>query len=71
MNENLKKKLTETLREYAESLLNDKKDIYTKLEEMDNIQNMFKIINNYAELEPLLRKFFKEKAEKDKWERGN
>ena len=49
----------------------NKKDIYTKLEEMDNIQNMFKIINNYAELEPLLRKFFKEKAEKDKWERGN
>lgn len=68
MNERLKKKLINTLREYAESLVNDKRDILIKLEEMNDVENIFMIIDNYKELEPVLKKFFNNKANKEKWE---
>ena len=71
MNDNLIKILEKTLREYAESLLKDNRDIRTKLKEMNDVGNLLKIFNNYTELEPLLKKFFEEKAKKDKWERGS
>lgn len=71
MNDNLIKILEKTLKEYAESLLKDNRDIRTKLKEMNDVDNLMKIFNNYTELEPLFKKFFKEKAKKDKWERGN
>lgn len=71
MNDNLIKILEKTLKEYAESLLKDNRDIRTKLKEMNDIDNLMKIFNNYTELEPLLKKFFEEKAKKDKWERGS
>lgn len=68
MNENLKRKLQNFLKQEAESLINDKRDIYTKLDEMKDIDNMLKIISNYNELEPTLKKFFNKKYMKDKWE---
>lgn len=71
MNDNLKIMLEETLKQYAVSLLNDDRDLMIKLKEMNDIDNIRKILNNYTELEPLLKKFFKEKANKDKWERGS
>ena len=71
MNDNLKNMLEETLKQYAVSLLNDDRDLIIKLKEMNDIDNIRKILNNYTELEPFLKKFFNEKAYKDKWERGN
>ena len=68
MNEDLKNKLVQTLKEYAESLVEDKRDIITRLEIMNDIQNMFMIIDSYKELENTLKDFFKEKHKKEKWE---
>ena len=69
MNDNLKNKIIELLKIEAEKLIKDKRDIYIKLKEMNDIDNMIKILNNYTELEPLFKKFFKEKTNKEKWER--
>lgn len=71
MNNNLKKRLVSMLRAEAELLVNDDRYIVTRLEEMNDIQNMLKIVDNYNELEPILKKFFEQKAKKEKWERGN
>lgn len=71
MNDNLRNMLEETLKQYAVSLLNDDRDLLIKLKEMNDIDNIRKILKNYTELEPFLKKFFKEKANKEKWERGN
>lgn len=71
MNDNLIKILEKTLREYAESLLKDNRDIRTKLKEMNDVGNLIKIFNNYTELEPLLKSFFEEKAKQEKWGRGS
>ena len=71
MNDNLKNMLVETLKQYSIGLINDTRDIETKLKEFNDVDNIMKILQNYAELEPLLKKFFQEKAEKNKWERGN
>lgn len=67
MSENLKKRLVGMLRTEAELLVNDDRFIVTKLEEMNDIQNMLKIIDNYTELEPVLKDFFDKKANKEKW----
>lgn len=40
-----------------------------RLEKADVLYNMFKYLSNYEELKPVLKKFFKEKHEKEKWER--
>jgi hypothetical protein len=71
MNDNLKNMLVETLKQYSIGLINDTRDIETKLKEFNDVDNIMKILQNYVELEPLLKKFFQEKAEKNKWERGN
>ena len=71
MNDNLKNMLEETLKQYAVSLLNDDRDLIIKLKEMNDIDNIRKILKNYTELEPFLKKFFNKKANKDKWERGS
>lgn len=74
MNDNFKRKLTEYLRNEAENIVKnkeDKRELIEKLEEMNDIDNMLKILKNYTELEPFLKKFFNKKANKDKWERGS
>ena len=38
-------------------------------EKADVLYNMFKYLSNYHELKPVMQKFFKEKQEKEKWER--
>ena len=47
-------------------------DLHTadeKLEQLDVLHNIYKILNNYNELKPVLQRYFAEKAEKNKWER--
>ena len=67
MNKLLETKLINTLKAEAEHLLHSEDDIKNKLDEMKDIDNMMKIINNYDELEDVLKKYFKEKAKKEKW----
>lgn len=67
MNENLKDKLSEILKQEAEGIMHSDNELIEKLKQMDDISNMMKVIDNFEELEPTLKKFFKEKAEKEKW----
>lgn len=70
MNENLKNKLQETLKEEAEKLIHSKDDIKSRLGTMDDITNMMRIIDDYEELEPILKEHYRMKHYKEKWGEG-
>lgn len=63
----LEKKLNNILRTDAERTLENEKDINEKVERMNDLFNLKKILDNYDELEPVLKKYFDEKAIKEKW----
>ena len=67
MNEIIKTKLLNTLKSEAEYTLHSDDDIKDKIERMNDIFNVKKIIEHYEELEPLFKKYFREKAQKEKW----
>ena len=67
MNKMLKKKISNVLRTEAQRTMENEKDINIKLEKMNDIFNLQKIIESYDELEPLLIEFFNKKAYKEKW----
>ena len=67
MNEMLEKKLNNILRTEAQRTLENEKDRKVKLMKMNDIFNLKKILDNYDELEPILKKYFDEKAIKEKW----
>ena len=69
MNKMLYKKLDNILRTDAERTLENEKDINEKVERMNDLFNLKKIIDNYDELEPVLRNFFIEKNKKERLER--
>ena len=64
MNQDLYNKLNEVLKQEGNQAL-EQKD-YLKVQDTINIR---KILDNYDELEPTLKKFFDEKAKKEKYER--
>ena len=63
------KELDELIKSESEKIMLNENDIQKKVEKLDIWFNLKKIIDNYDELEPLLKTFFDEKAQKDKWER--
>lgn len=67
MNKSLKNSLNETLKSEATYIMRTNEDISVKIDRMNEVINMQKIIENYDELEPILKKFFDEKALKGKW----
>lgn len=67
MNEMLYYKLTNILKTEAEQTMKQESIDYAK---MQDIFNLKKILDNFDELEPTLKKFFAEKARKEKFERG-
>lgn len=69
MNKMLYKKMDNILRTEAQRTMKNEKDIKEKVERMNDIFNLKKIIDNYDELEPVLRKFFIEKTKQDRLER--
>ena len=71
MNENLKEKLFKILEEESKDIRKSKEDIKIKVARANEVINLAKIILNYQELEPTLVKYFKEKAEKEKWSDEN
>ena len=71
MNENLKEKLFKVLEEEAKEIRKSKEDIEVKLLRGNEVINMVKIIFNYNELEPVLKKYFEDKAKKEKWSDEN
>lgn len=68
MDLNIKTKLSNTLKAEAEYVLKNEKSIDNKLEKLNTLFNFQKIIDNYDELEPVLKKFFAEKAREEKWD---
>ena len=69
MDKHLRTVLSNTLKNEAKYILEHDTDC--KLEKMNTIFNLQKILNNYDELEPLLQDFFRKKYDKEKWERNN
>lgn len=69
MNKMLYKKMDNILRTEAQRTMENEKDIKEKAEKMNDLFNLKKIIDNYDELEPVLRKFFIEKNKKERLER--
>lgn len=49
--------------------MNSNEDIVQKVEKMNTLYNLKKILDNYDELEGILKKFFNEKADKQKFQR--
>ena len=69
LNRMLYNKLIGFLKEEGELTLKYQEDKEIKYETMDNIFNLKKVLDSYDELEPLLKKFFIEKARKEKYEK--
>lgn len=44
-------------------------DDHEKFCKLDTLYKIHKYLSNFDEVEPVLKKFFEEKAQKDKWER--
>ena len=67
MDNKLKKRLFSNLEEEASYIMRSDAKISEKIERMNDVINLTKIIENYEELEPLLKKYFEDKAKKEKW----
>lgn len=67
MDKSLEIKLKNVLKHEAKYIMTYEENTDLKLDKMNTIFNLEKIIENYDELEPLLTKFFINKAEKIKW----
>lgn len=68
MNNNLKKSILKSL-EQISIKQEEEKDLETKFNNILDVANLVKIIENYEELEPEIRDMLNRKARKDKWER--
>lgn len=69
MNKYIQKKLVTLLSNESHEIFHQDEEISEKIDRMDTILNMTKIIQNYDELKPVLQKFFREKIQDEKWER--
>lgn len=69
MEKEIKTKLDNVLKAECEYTLKNEKDRNKKIEKMDTLFNLKKIIDNYDELEPMLKDYFNNKAEKDRFDR--
>lgn len=69
MNKYIQKKLVTLLSNESHEIFHQDEEISEKIDRMDTILNMTKIIQNYDELKPVLEKFFREKIQDEKWER--
>ena len=69
MNKTIRVIMNNTLKGEARRLLHSDEDLDIKMEKLNDIANLFKIIENYDELEPILKEFFDKKTKMEKWER--
>lgn len=68
MNKNLYDKIYNVLEEQARQIIDSDEEITEKVKQMNEVANLMNIIDHFEELEPILKKYFKEKAEKEKWD---
>lgn len=69
MNKEIKTKMNNVLKAECDYVMKNEKNKNVKLEKMDTLFNLKKIIDNYDELKSMLTEYFAKKAEKEKWER--
>ena len=69
MDKIIHKQLTNVLKTEIKYVMQNEQNKQQKIDKINTLFNIKKIIDNYDELEPVLREYFKNKAEKDKWER--
>lgn len=62
-------KLTNVISAEADYVIKNEKDKEAKLDKLDTLINLAKILNNYDKLKPVIKEFLNKKAEKEKWER--
>ena len=67
MNSDIKKELESFLKEEATKVMNSDEGIKERLHKMNDITNLYKILDNYDELELVIKRYFREKYEKKKW----
>ena len=67
MDKHIESKLNNVLKSEGQYIMKNEKNIMNKLKKMDIIFNMQKIVDNYDELEPILKDYFRKKAEKEKY----
>lgn len=69
MDKEIKTKLDNVLKAEGDYILKNENNKNKKIDKMNTIFNMKKIIDNYDELEPVLIEFFREKDEKSRFDR--
>lgn len=69
MNKEIKTKLDNVLKSEGDYILKNETDKNKKIDKMNTIFNIKKILDNYDELEPVLIEFFNKKAEKSRFDR--
>ena len=69
MDKHIKSKLDNVLKAECDYVMKNEKDIKEKCKKMDTLFNLKKVLDNYDELQPLLKEFFNKKAEKERFER--
>jgi len=69
MDKEIQTKLNNVLKAEAKYVMENEKDLYTKVEKMDTLFNLKKILDNYDELEPVLIDYFNRKADREKFDR--
>ena len=69
MNNKIKQQFRNFIQEQGTKLLLADEELGEKAEQLDTLINFTKIIDNYDELQPILKEYFSKKAEKEKWDR--
>ena len=69
MDKEIKTKLDNMLKAECEYTLKIEKDRNKKINKMNTIFNIKKILDNYDDLEPVLRDFFNKKVENERFDR--
>lgn len=71
MDKVLETKLNNILIGELQLIKNSNESVEEQLKKVDTIANLKKILDNYDELDPILRTFFADKANKEKWKNRN
>jgi hypothetical protein len=69
MNDLIRKELKSFIKEQGDKTLKENVELSEKIQRLDTLINLTKIVEHYDELQPILRDYFNGKADKEKWER--
>ena len=67
MNKIIQTKLNNILKAELQAVKQSDEEMSEKVDRVNTIANLKKIVDNYDELEPVLKKYFEKKAQDKKW----